>query len=148
MKTPTRILVIEDNPDDEALLRRQLKKAELDPHIKNISDGGKALDYLTNPRSKAENLSAVFLDLCLPTVGGLTVLEKTIRGNKRLQHLPVIVMISSNPPVELEKCRRLGVSTYVAKPLTLSSFAKAFADTFHSGRSEARARPVSAGVSE
>ena len=125
--------MIEDNPDDEALLMRQLKRAELEKHVKVIHDGGKALDYLTDERSRCEDLAAVFLDLKLPTLGGLKILE-AIRADDRLRDLPVIVMTSSNAPEELEKCRELGVSCYVSKPLTFSSFAKAFADTFHARR--------------
>ena len=133
MKTLRRILMIEDNPDDEALLMRQLKKAELEKHVKVIHDGGKALDYLTDERFRCEDLAAIFLDLKLPTISGLKILE-TLRADDRLRDLPVIVMTSSNIPEELERCRELGVSCYVSKPLTFSSFAKAFADTFHARR--------------
>ncbi len=132
-KTERRILMVEDNSDDEALLLRQLKKAGLEKHIKVIHDGGRALDYLTDERFQCEQLAAVFLDLHLPTVSGLQLLE-AIRSNDRLRDLPIIVMTSSNEPAELEKCRQLGVSCYVAKPLTFSSFAKAFADAFGARR--------------
>jgi two-component system, response regulator len=133
MKTPRHILMIEDNPDDEALLLRQLKKAELERHIKVIHDGGKALEYLMDERFKCEDLAAIFLDLHLPTIDGLQLLE-AIRSESRLEKIPVIVMTSSNAPEEMEKCRELGVSSYVNKPVTFSSFAKAFADTFQDRR--------------
>jgi len=130
MNTPTRILIVEDNPDDHALLMRQLKKAELDEHIKAVQDGGEAFKYLTDVNSDSPTLAAVFLDLKLPTISGLQLLEQ-IRSHDRIRHLPVIVMTSSNSPEDLKKCKDLGVFSYVAKPLTFSSFAKAFADTFH-----------------
>jgi len=133
MSTEKRILIIEDNPDDEILLLRQLKKAQLDRHVRVIHDGEKALSYLTNPRFKAETLAAVFLDLKLPKISGLKILE-AIRADDHLQNLPVIVMTSSNSPEDLEQCRKLGTAAFVAKPLTFSSFAKAFADTFHLSR--------------
>jgi two-component system response regulator len=133
MKPERRILIIEDNPDDEALLLRQLKKAELDRHIRVIPDGGKALTYLLNTKYQCEELAAVFLDLKLPTLSGLNILE-TIRFTERLENLAVIVMTSSNEPDELARCKELGVSCFVEKPLTFSSFAKAFADTFHAQR--------------
>lgn len=133
MKCVNRILIIEDNPDDEALLMRQLKKADLEKHVFSINDGKKALDYLMDERRKGEHLSAIFLDLKLPRLGGLDLL-KAIRSNERIRHLPIIIMTSSNEPEQLEKCRELGVACYVQKPLTFSSFAKAFADTFHARR--------------
>jgi two-component system response regulator len=129
--TPSlRILIVEDNPDDEALLMRQLKKAELAEHVKTIHDGKKALDYLI----EAQNLAAVFLDLKLPRLSGLKVLE-AMRANERTANIPVIVMTSSNAPEELEVCRKLGVASFVPKPLTFTSFAKAFADNFQTRRS-------------
>jgi CheY-like chemotaxis protein len=133
MSAERRILIIEDNPDDEALLLRQLKKADLERHIRVINDGAKALLYLTNERSKCEELAAIFLDLKLPTTSGLEILQ-AIRSSDRLRSLPIIVMTSSNEPQELEKCRELGVSCFVQKPLTFSSFAKAFAETFQAQR--------------
>jgi CheY-like chemotaxis protein len=133
MNTERQILIIEDNRDDEALLLRQLKKAELERHIHVIHDGGKALTYLKNERLKSEDLAAIFLDLNLPTTSGLIILE-AIRSSQRLQDLPIIIMTSSNSPEDLERCRTLGVSCFVQKPLTFSSFAKAFADTFHARR--------------
>ncbi|HEX4139869.1 MAG TPA: response regulator [Candidatus Methylacidiphilales bacterium] len=134
MAQPARILIVEDNPDDEELLIRQLRKAELAEHVKIIHDGRKALDYLSDASNLPETLSAIFLDLKLPRLSGLKVLE-AIRANERTESIPVIVMTSSNSPQELEICRVLGVSCFVSKPLVLSSFAKAFADVFHARRS-------------
>jgi two-component system, response regulator len=125
--------MIEDNSDDEALLLRQLKKAKLERHIRVIHDGGKALEYLMDERFKCEDLAAIFLDLRLPTIDGLRILE-AIKSEGRLQNVPVVVMTSSNAPEELEKCHELGVSSYINKPVTFSSFAKAFADTFQNRR--------------
>jgi two-component system response regulator len=122
-----------DNPDDEALLLRQLRKAEMEKHVHVIHDGGKALAHLTNPKFKCEDLAAVFLDLKLPTLGGMQILE-AIRSHGRLRDLDVIIMTSSNEPKDLARCQELGVSCFVQKPLTFSSFAKAFADTFHARR--------------
>ena len=129
MKSLTRILIIEDNPDDEALVLRELKKADMDEHVLVIRDGAKALRFLSAENFASEEFAAVFLDLKLPNVSGLKVLE-TIRDQERTRALAVIVMTSSNSPEELDRCRQLGVSCYVSKPLTFSSFAKAFADSF------------------
>ncbi len=139
VKSPTRILIIEDNLDDEVLLMRQVKKAQLEEHVKVIRDGGEALDRLTAGGFKVEELSAIFLDLDLPTMDGLTFLE-ALRKEDRFQNLPVIVMTSSNSPESVERCRELGVAGYVSKPLTFSAFAKAFADCFHSKRNAQTSR--------
>ena len=124
----TRILIVEDNPDDGALLMRQLRKAQLGEQIKMIGDGRQALDFLM--LAEADHLIAIFLDLKLPTLSGLSLLEK-IRTDDRRRHLPVIVMTSSNSPKDLESCKALGVSSYVQKPVTFTAFSKAVADTFH-----------------
>jgi CheY-like chemotaxis protein len=127
---PIRILIVEDNPDDEVLLLRELKKAQLGQQIRVIADGNRALNYLTDAKYKCEDLLAVFLKLDLPTGGGIKLLE-AIRGADRLKHLPVIVMTSRTDEEELDKCRVLGASAYVSKPVSFSAFVKAIADTFH-----------------
>lgn len=125
----TRILIIEDNPDDEALLMRQIKKAQLIEQVRVIGDGDRALDYLMLP--EADHLVAMFLDLKLPRMSGVQLLEK-LRLHERRRQLPVIVMTSSNSPDDLEKCRALGVLSYVQKPVTFAAFTKAIAEIFHS----------------
>jgi CheY-like chemotaxis protein len=126
----TRILIVEDNADDEALLMHQLQKAQLHQHVKVIADGKVAVEYLTDNDSRGDELIAIFLDLNLPSMNGLHVLEK-VRSHDRIRHLPVIVMTSSNSSTDLEKCRQFGVSCYVQKPITFATFAKAVADSFH-----------------
>jgi len=128
-----KILIVEDNSDDEVLLIRQLKKAKLHRHVRCAYNGKQALEYL---KDSSDGLSTVFLDLKLPKLSGLEVLE-AIRKDPRTFDLAVIVMTSSTSPEELEECRRLGVVSFIQKPLTLTSFVKAFADTFHSRRCQA-----------
>jgi two-component system, response regulator len=107
---------------------RQLKKAQLGEHVKMIGDGRQALDFLM--LAEADHLIALFLDLKLPGLSGLLLLEK-VRSDDRRKHLPVIVMTSSNSPKDLESCKELGVSSYVQKPVTFTAFSKAVADMFH-----------------
>lgn len=129
----TRILIVEDNPDDEVLLLRQLRKAQLDQHVKVISDGKEAVEYLNSTDRHGDEILALFLDLNLPGINGLHILER-VRANPRIRGLPVIVMTSSNSPEDLERCHQLGVSCYVQKPITFATFSKAIADSFQSSR--------------
>jgi two-component system response regulator len=135
MNTPeasVRVLVVEDNADDRELLLRQLRKTGMDSHVKFISNGQEALDFLVSPRkvALANELIAIFLDLKLPALSGLELLRR-LRVHDSLQDLPVIIMTSSNDPNDLEECRRLKVTNYVSKPVTFTSFSKAVADVFH-----------------
>jgi CheY-like chemotaxis protein len=131
-ESQVRVLVIEDNEDDRELLLHQLRKSGMDQHVRFISDGREALDFLTGPRAPtlAQSLIAVLLDLKLPSVSGLELLRK-IRGREELRAIPVIVMTSSNDPKDLEECSKLKVLNYVSKPVTFTAFSKAVADVFH-----------------
>src|ERR1700689_2584095 len=99
---PVRVLIIEDNDDDRELLMRQLRKSGMDNHVKFISNGQEALDFLTGPRAPflVEELIAIFLDLRLPLLSGLELLRR-LRARDDLQNMPVIVMTGSNDPLDL-----------------------------------------------
>jgi len=129
---PVRVIVIEDNEDDRDLLLHQLKKSGMDSHVKFIANGQEALDFLTGPHAPAlaEELIAIFIDLKLPSLDGLEILRR-LRATEKLRSLPVIVMTSSNDPVDMEECRRLNVISYVPKPVSFATFSKAVADVFH-----------------
>lgn len=125
-----RILILEESSGDEGLLMRHLQKANLAHFVKIITDGKAALDYLNAEAALGRKLIAIFLDLALSEMSGLDVL-KAIRSREESRSLPVIVMTSSNNPVDLAECRRLGVCSYVQKPMAFASFVKAVADNFH-----------------
>ena len=129
---PVRVLVVEDNADDRDLLIRQLRKSDIDSHVKFIEDGQEAIEFLANlpPAAPFCNLIAIFLDLKLPTLGGIEVLHR-IRKIPRMQNTPVIVMTSSIDPKDFEECQRLGVAAYVPKPVTFESFSKAITGLVH-----------------
>jgi CheY-like chemotaxis protein len=109
---------------------RMLQKAGLDRYVQVVRDGGRALAHLTHHEARINDLIAVFLDLNIPTINGLQLLSK-IRADDRLMNLSVIVMTSSTLPEDVQECRRLHVTSFVQKPLTLSTFVKATADIFH-----------------
>lgn len=142
-EAPVRVLVVEDNADDRELLLRQLRKTGMDSHVRFISNGQEALEFLTQGRNipLSDELIAIFLDLKLPSLGGLDLLRR-VRDREDLQDIPVIVMTSSNDPNDLEECRRLKVTNYVSKPVTFTSFSKAVADVFHLPRLQAQVRPT------
>lgn len=125
-----RVIVVEDNPDDSELLLRQLRKSGMDTHVKFISNGQEALDFIVGKITAPRELIAIFLDLKLPSLSGLELLRR-LRQRDDFRQTPVIVMTSSNDPADLEECRRLSVSNYVSKPVTFTSFSKAVADVFH-----------------
>jgi CheY-like chemotaxis protein len=130
-KEASRILIIEDNPDDSFFLTRQLNRARLDDHITVIADGQEALDFVQKNSSGENPLSfvAIFLDLRLPSLDGVPLLRE-LRAMPQLRDIPVIVMTSSNEESDLEECRKLEVKAYVTKPVSLTEFIKAVAHVF------------------
>jgi len=122
----TQILVIEDNADDSFLLYRQLAKAQIDDHVTLIGNGKEALDFLLQLSVPP---LVIFLDLKLPGLNGIEVLER-IRQEARFKTVPVIIMTGSDNPSDLEKCSNLGVTSYLSKPIGLTTFIKTVAHLF------------------
>jgi CheY-like chemotaxis protein len=139
-KEPSRILIIEDNPDDSFFLKRQLNRARLDDHVTLISDGQEAFDFLVKNATAESSLNfvAIFLDLRLPSLDGVPLLRK-LRSLPQLREIPVIVMTSSNEERDLEECQRLEVKAYVTKPVRLTDFIKAVAHVFPSAEENVEA---------
>ncbi|MGA2133441.1 MAG: response regulator [Bryobacteraceae bacterium] len=119
------ILLVEDNPSDIALTRRALKRAGVVNPIVVAEDGQAALDYLlagNGPRAGLDLPALVLLDLNLPRVSGLEVLER-IRADQRTRRLPVVILTTSTEPVEVAKGYDRGVNSYIVKPIDFSRFA-------------------------
>jgi CheY-like chemotaxis protein len=122
----TKLLVIEDNINDSYLLTHQLARAQIEDCVTVISNGKEALDFLLN----ASPLPiAIFLDLNLPGLGGVHLL-KMMRKDPRLREIPVIVMTGSMEAKNLEECTKLGVTDYLVKPISLSTFIKTVTHLF------------------
>jgi CheY-like chemotaxis protein len=119
------ILVVEDNANDSFLLTRQLARAHFEDCVTVIGNGQDAFDYL----QRAPLPLAVFLDLRLPAMTGIELLQK-IRHDQRLHDVPVIVMTGSVDPKDVDECTRLGVTAYLPKPVGLTTFIKTVAHLF------------------
>ncbi len=114
------ILLVEDNPDDEFLTLRILRKLVGGATIEVTRDGVATLDYLFGRQDGAPSvpLQLILLDLQLPKVGGLEVLQQ-IAAHEATREIPVIVLSSSDSPHEIDRCRELGAFCYLCKPLSL-----------------------------
>jgi two-component system response regulator len=129
MKSINPILLVEDNPDDEALTLRALKKNHIANEVVVARDGVEALDYLFGTGSHAGRdldtmPQVVLLDLNLPRIGGLDVLRR-IRGDERTKYLAVVVLTSSKEDEDLLKSYSLGANSYVRKPVDFQQFSEA-----------------------
>jgi CheY-like chemotaxis protein len=125
------ILIVEDEPTDVQLILRALKKGNLANRVFVARDGAEALDFLFGTgthagRDAADVPKVVLLDLKLPKVGGIEVLRQ-LKADPRTQAVPVVVMTSSREEPDMEACYRLGVNSYVVKPVVFEEFASAVA---------------------
>jgi two-component system, response regulator len=120
MPSPVTILLVEDNPDDESLTERALRKGTT-ANIELAHDGQEALDYLFNDDNTMPRL--VLLDLNLPELDGLTVLQR-IREDERTCLTPVVVLTGFSAPIDVIAAYRYGANSYVRKPVDFDQFAE------------------------
>ena len=113
------ILLVEDNPDDEALALKAFKQNKVTNPVIVVRDGREAIDYLFAPDSELPAI--ILLDLQLPKVSGLEVLER-VRANPRTQLVPVIVLTSSTEDSDLITGYALGCNNYIRKPIDYEAF--------------------------
>jgi two-component system response regulator len=123
------ILLVEDNPDDEALTLRALNKNRVANNIVVVRDGVEALDYLFGSGSYAgrdlfDLPQVVLLDIKLPKVDGLEVLRR-IRSDPRTHMLPVVILTSSREEQDLIQAYSNGANSYVRKPVDFNQFVEA-----------------------
>lgn len=120
--TPSIIALVEDNPDDEALTLRALKKNGIANDIVVLRDGVEAVDFLRAADKPLPQL--ILLDLKLPRMDGLEVL-RALRANRRTQLLPIVILTSSKEERDLVEGYRLGANSYVRKPVDFNQFTEA-----------------------
>lgn len=123
------ILLVEDNPNDEELTLYALKKNNITNRIQVVRDGAEALEYLFCTGTYAhrqinDTPKVVLLDLKLPKVDGLEVLEK-IKADVRTRKIPVVMLTSSREERDIVESYQLGVNSYIVKPVDFEQFSEA-----------------------
>jgi len=123
------ILLVEDNPDDEALTLRALKRNNILNEVVVARDGAEALDYLFargahSGRDTSKQPEVILLDLKLPKVDGLEVLQQ-IRQDERIRRLVVVILTSSNEERDIIAGYDLGANSYIRKPVDFNQFMEA-----------------------
>ena len=119
------ILLVEDDPDHEALAMRALRKSNVANEIHVARDGEEAIKYMEEAAAGAKPMPQfVLLDLKLPNVEGLDVL-RAIRAADKTAILPVVVLTSSDEERDIVSSYRLGVNSYIRKPVNFNDFAEA-----------------------
>ena len=126
------ILLVEDNMDDAEMTVHALRKNNLANKLIHMKDGEEALDFLFgtgNFIGRDVNLkpSLILLDLKMPKVDGLEVLER-VKSNEATKKIPVVILTSSKEDPDVSKCYELGANSYIVKPVEFESFIKAVSE--------------------
>ena len=123
------ILLVEDNPDDELLALRALRKNDIAGEVAVVRDGVEALDYLFGTGNDGDSgvlPRLILLDLNLPKLGGLEVLKR-LRSDERTRLLPVVILSSSGEQRDMRDGYGLGANSYVRKPVNFEQFVRTVA---------------------
>jgi two-component system, response regulator len=132
MNHEVELLLVEDNKSDAEMTIRALKKNNIVNKIVHLKDGAEALEFIFGEgayegRTIENGPKVVLLDLKMPKVNGIQVLER-IKGDERTRKIPVVVLTSSKEDPDIQECYRLGVNSYVVKPVKFEAFVKAVSD--------------------
>ena len=125
------ILLVEDNPNDIELTVSALKRNNLEPQLHIVRNGEEALNYIFckneySNRDKKDQPRVILLDLKLPKVSGLEVLEK-IKKDKTTRRIPVVVLSTSKEENDMRNSYELGANSYIVKPVDFNEFVDAVA---------------------
>lgn len=126
------ILIIEDNPNDAELTLRALRKQNLANNVVHLHDGAEALDFLFGKgeyigRTVSKVPKVILLDLKMPKINGLEVLEK-IKADTLTKAIPVVILTSSAEDPDIKKAYDLGANSYIVKPVEFNKFSRTVAD--------------------
>jgi len=132
MNKEVEILLVEDNVSDAEMTIDALKQNKLVNKLMHVKDGAAALDFVFGEGIYAESPVTnmprlILLDLKMPKVSGLEVLQK-IRADERTRKIPVVILTSSKEDPDIQRCYDLGANSYVVKPVEFEEFQKAIAD--------------------
>jgi CheY-like chemotaxis protein len=118
------ILLVEDNPNDAELTQRALRKTDIGARLLIARDGAEAIERLLTEGVRPR---VIFLDLKLPKIDGMEVLRR-IRADDRTKQIPVVVLTSSQEERDINESYKLGVNSYVVKPVEFDKFYKTVSD--------------------
>ena len=126
MEIAAEIILVEDNPSDADLIKRALNKNNVANKILHLKDGQEVIDYLFGEgqwkgRTTANTPKVILLDLKMPKVSGIEVLKK-IKSNEETRSIPVVILTSSKEDPDIKECYKLGVNSYVVKPVGFEEF--------------------------
>jgi two-component system response regulator len=118
---PKNILLVEDNADDEQLTLRAMRQSEVPNIIRVARDGAEALEHIFGESAGPRLPDLVLLDLKLPKLSGLEVLQR-IRSDERARGLPIVILTSSDEERDIVESYNLGANSYVRKPVDFDEF--------------------------
>ncbi|MGZ3921473.1 MAG: response regulator [Bacteroidia bacterium] len=126
------IILVEDNPDDAALTKRAFKTSGISNNLIHLKNGEEALDFIFSGGTYDNQTFSAFpkiilLDLKMPKVNGMEVLEK-IKTNEKTKSIPVVILTSSAEDPDIKKCYDLGANSYIVKPVEFENFTKTVID--------------------
>lgn len=123
---PVPIVLAEDDEDDQLIVRKAFNKARFRSPLQIVDNGRELMDYLKG-RGKYQDREAypmpglILLDLNMPVMSGEEALAE-IKADKKLQHIPVVVLTTSDDQTGINRCYELGANTFITKPVTFSGF--------------------------